>query len=118
MTRCLQGSCPQALYIRVKHGADECGTLEAVFAMLQSQSALPLQVMTEYYDSHVDTLLQITEKMHAHLTAAIVSNDVHFVQKMLPNTVNGTTYAGIRARCTGKLCSLLHQIIMDHHGSF
>ena len=64
---------------------------------------LPVQVLTEYDDSEVDTVLQITERMHAHLTAAIVSNDVHFLQKMLANTVNGTTYAGIRARCTGML---------------
>lgn len=63
---------------------------------------LNLQVLTEYDDSQVDTVLQITEKMHAHLTAAIVSNDALFVQKMLANTVNGTTYAGIRARCTGR----------------
>jgi len=39
--------------------------------------------------------------MEAHLTAAIVSNDALFLQKMLANTVNGTTYAGIRARTTG-----------------
>ena len=45
----------------------------------------------------------MTEQMHAHLTAAIVSNDVQFLQKVLANTVNGTTYAGIRARCTGQL---------------
>ena len=61
-----------------------------------------LQVLTEYDDNQVDTVLQVTEKMHAHLTAAIVSNDALFVQKMLANTVNGTTYAGIRARCTGR----------------
>ena len=64
-----------------------------------------LQVLTEYDDNQVDQVLQVTEKMHAHLTAAIVSNDALFVQKMLANTVNGTTYAGIRARCTGrKIC--------------
>jgi len=39
--------------------------------------------------------------MHAHLTAAVVSNDVLFLQEVLSNTVNGTTYAGIRARTTG-----------------
>ena len=59
-------------------------------------------MLTEYDDSEVDTVLEVTEKMHAHLTAAIVSNDLLFVQKMLANTVNGTTYAGIRARCTGE----------------
>jgi 1-pyrroline-5-carboxylate dehydrogenase len=30
-----------------------------------------------------------------------VSNDVRFVQHILGSTVNGTTYAGIRARTTG-----------------
>ena len=68
----------------------------------ESDSAGMLQVLTEYDDSEVDTVLEVTEKMHAHLTAAIVSNDALFVQKMLANTVNGTTYAGIRARCTGE----------------
>ena len=35
----------------------------------------------------------------------MVSNDVRFVQHILGSTVNGTTYAGIRARTTGALCS-------------
>ena len=65
--------------------------------------ALPLQVLTEYDDSEVDTVLQVTEKMHAHLTAAIVSNDVHFLQKVLANTLNVITYSGIRAISTGTL---------------
>lgn len=62
-----------------------------------------MQVITEYQDSEIEDVLQVTEQMHAHLTAAIVSNDVQFLQKVLANTVNGTTYAGIRARCTGKV---------------
>lgn len=40
--------------------------------------------------------------MDAHLTAAVVSNNIGFVQHVLANTVNGTTYAGIRARTTGE----------------
>ena len=64
-----------------------------------------MQVITQYDDSEVDDVLQVTEKMEAHLTAAIVSNDALFLQKMLANTVNGTTYAGIRARCTGTVNS-------------
>ncbi len=75
-------------------------------------SAIPeivtVQVITEYDDSQVDAVLQVTEKTEAHLTAAIVSNDVQFLQKMLANTVNGTTYAGIRARTTGRQ-STVHQ---------
>jgi len=41
------------------------------------------------------------ERMHHHLTAAVVSNDVIFNQKVLANTINGTTYSGIKARTTG-----------------
>ena len=39
--------------------------------------------------------------MDAHLTAAVVSNDVHFTNRVLSETVNGTTYHGMRARTTG-----------------
>jgi len=39
--------------------------------------------------------------MEAHLTAAVVSKDMQFLQHVLGNTVNGTTYSGIRARTTG-----------------
>jgi 1-pyrroline-5-carboxylate dehydrogenase len=39
--------------------------------------------------------------MSHHLTAAVVSNDAIFQEKILSSTVNGTTYSGIRARTTG-----------------
>lgn len=39
--------------------------------------------------------------MSHHLTAAVVSNDPAFQHKILANSVNGTTYAGRRARTTG-----------------
>ena len=41
------------------------------------------------------------EKIQMNLTAAVVSNDLAFQQKVLGNTVNGTTYTGMRARTTG-----------------
>lgn len=41
------------------------------------------------------------ERMHNHLTAAVVSNDVLFRQRVLAQTINGTTYCGLRARTTG-----------------
>lgn len=41
------------------------------------------------------------EKTNLHLTAGVVSNDPLFLNKVLAHTVNGTTYAGIRARTTG-----------------
>jgi 1-pyrroline-5-carboxylate dehydrogenase len=46
-------------------------------------------------------LLEILESLPHHLTAACVSNDVHFVEKVMGNTLNGTTYHGLRARTTG-----------------
>ena len=38
--------------------------------------------------------------MENHLTAGCVSNDQAFLQQVLGNTVNGTMYAGIRAKTT------------------
>jgi hypothetical protein len=61
------------------------------------------QVVTQYSDRDVAHVLEACERMEAHLTAAVVSNDVRFVQHILGSTVNGTTYAGIRARTTGGL---------------
>ncbi len=61
----------------------------------------PVQVVTEYKDRQLDVVLGCLERMQAHLTAAVVSNDPQFVNYVLGRTVNGTTYAGIRARTTG-----------------
>ncbi|CCI41062.1 unnamed protein product [Albugo candida] len=54
-----------------------------------------------YSDDQLDLVLQFLEKMHARLTAAVVSNDDLFRRKVLARSVNGTIYAGIRARTTG-----------------
>eukprot|EP00271_Cylindrocystis_brebissonii_P004328 TRINITY_DN15974_c0_g1_i1.p1 TRINITY_DN15974_c0_g1~~TRINITY_DN15974_c0_g1_i1.p1 ORF type:complete len:568 (+),score=60.97 TRINITY_DN15974_c0_g1_i1:191-1894(+) len=61
----------------------------------------PFQIVTEYSTEDLPLVLASLEKMHAHLTAAVVSNDIPFLQTVLGSTVNGTTYAGIRARTTG-----------------
>lgn len=61
----------------------------------------PFQVLTSYKDNQVDLVLEACERMSHHLTAAVVSNDVKFRQKVLSNTVKGTTYSGSRARTTG-----------------
>lgn len=61
----------------------------------------PFQVVTEYKDNQLPLVLNALEKMHAHLTAAVVSNDILFLQKVIGNSLNGTTYAGLRARTTG-----------------
>ncbi|MEM7501830.1 MAG: aldehyde dehydrogenase family protein [Pseudomonadota bacterium] len=61
----------------------------------------PFQIVATYGDEDVDTVLDVLEKMSHHLTAAVVSADVHFQQRVLGATVNGTTYCGMRARTTG-----------------
>ncbi|CAI0399342.1 unnamed protein product [Linum tenue] len=61
----------------------------------------PFQVVTEYKESQLSMVLEALERMHAHLTAAVVSNDVLFLQEVIGQSVNGTTYAGLRARTTG-----------------
>ena len=59
----------------------------------------PVQVVTEY--ENVDDVLNICENMENHLTGAVVSNDPKFVNYVIGQTVNGTTYTGIKARTTG-----------------
>jgi len=61
----------------------------------------PVQVITTYDQSNLALVLQVCEHMENHLTAAVVSNDSVFTNHILGATVNGTTYAGIKARTTG-----------------
>lgn len=61
----------------------------------------PFQVVTTFTDDEMCLVLEACERMSNHLTAAVVSNDVEFQTAILANTVNGTTYAGRRARTTG-----------------
>ncbi|XP_062170069.1 probable aldehyde dehydrogenase isoform X2 [Alnus glutinosa] len=61
----------------------------------------PFQIITDYKRDQLPLVLDALERMHAHLTAAVVSNDTLFLQEVIGNTVNGTTYAGLRARTTG-----------------
>jgi len=71
------------------------------FGVVMTEIFGPFQVITSYDDSTLDQVLEACERMSHHLTAAVVSNDVRFREKVLGHTVNGTTYAGIRARTTG-----------------
>ncbi|MBT8088312.1 MAG: aldehyde dehydrogenase family protein [Gammaproteobacteria bacterium] len=61
----------------------------------------PFQVVVRYGDDELDLVLDILERMSHHLTAAVVSADVEFQNRVLASTVNGTTYCGMRARTTG-----------------
>ena len=76
--------------------SDEC------FKLVTREIFGPFQVIVRWSsDSDLDLVLKICERMDNHLTAAVVSKDPKFVHHVLANTVNGTTYAGIRARTTG-----------------
>ncbi|RLN66858.1 hypothetical protein BBJ28_00007751 [Nothophytophthora sp. Chile5] len=71
------------------------------FELVTTEIFGPFQILTEYDDSELPHVLDSLERMNAHLTAAVVSNDPHFTNEVLASTVNGTTYSGIRARTTG-----------------
>ncbi|XP_077233704.1 aldehyde dehydrogenase 12A1 isoform X3 [Tasmannia lanceolata] len=71
------------------------------FELVTKEIFGPLQIITDFKQNQLQMVLDACEKMHAHLTAAVVSNDPLFLQDVLGRTVNGTTYAGIRARTTG-----------------
>lgn len=62
----------------------------------------PFQVITTWKSKDDLKLLpRIFNSMTHHLTAGIVDNDPDFLSYVLGQTINGTTYAGIRARTTG-----------------
>jgi 1-pyrroline-5-carboxylate dehydrogenase len=62
----------------------------------------PVQVVTTWESGDdLKLLLDICNTMKHHLTAGVVDNDPDFLNNVLGQTVNGTTYAGIRARTTG-----------------
>jgi len=60
----------------------------------------PFQIIVEYKEGEIDDVLKVIDTMPNHLTAGIVSNDIQFVNHCLANTINGTQYAGIRAKTT------------------
>ena len=71
------------------------------FEIVTTELFGPFQVVVEYGDDDLDTVLEVLERISHHLTAAIVSANSDFQQKVLGATVNGTTYCGMRARTTG-----------------
>jgi 1-pyrroline-5-carboxylate dehydrogenase len=71
------------------------------FDLVTTELFGPFQVVVEYGDDELSRVLQVLERMSQHLTAAVVSADIGFQNKVLGATVNGTTYCGMRARTTG-----------------
>jgi len=70
------------------------------FATASTELFGPFQVFVTYGEGDVDKVLALLNSLDNHLTAGVVSNDIHFIQNILAQTVNGTTYAGIRAKTT------------------
>lgn len=87
---------PTALFVPI----DEM-LKEKNFELVTKEIFGPFQIVTSYKQDQLDMVLDACERMHAHLTAAVVSNDQLFLQDVLGRSVNGTTYAGMRARTTG-----------------
>eukprot|EP00831_Metopus_contortus_P002779 TRINITY_DN1102_c0_g1_i5.p1 TRINITY_DN1102_c0_g1~~TRINITY_DN1102_c0_g1_i5.p1 ORF type:complete len:570 (+),score=81.22 TRINITY_DN1102_c0_g1_i5:2-1711(+) len=87
---------PSAYLIPLKHFLNP-----EHFPVLTTEVFGPVQVVTEYDDDDIDTVIKILETVPQHLTAAVVSNDPVFNYRILANTVNGTTYYGYKARTTG-----------------
>eukprot|EP00037_Helgoeca_nana_P006033 m.56011 g.56011 ORF g.56011 m.56011 type:complete len:589 (+) comp16929_c0_seq2:2596-4362(+) len=88
---------PTAVFVPLK----EMLASEENFDLVTTEIFGPFQIVTEYTGDQLDLVLESIERMHAHLTAAIVSDDQHFVSSVLAQSVNGTTYVGTRGRTTG-----------------
>ena len=71
------------------------------FDLVTTELFGPFQVVVTYGDDDLPTVLSALERMSQHLTAAVVSADILFQNRVLGATVNGTTYCGMRARTTG-----------------
>jgi 1-pyrroline-5-carboxylate dehydrogenase len=93
---CYGAVAPTAVYVPLEEMMKEEN-----FESCVTELFAPFQVITYFNDDTVDVVLSALEGMSHHLTAAVVSNDLPFQHKVLANTVNGTTYAGLRARTTG-----------------
>jgi 1-pyrroline-5-carboxylate dehydrogenase len=87
---------PTAIFVPLK-----AFSTKKYYDLITTELFGPFQIVTEYNDNNVDIVLNILESFNAHLTAGVVSNDFKFLNKILGSTVNGVTYAGIRARTTG-----------------
>ena len=87
---------PTAVYVPIKHF-----TTKKKLQLLLTEVFGPFQIITDYKLNQLSKVLKTLEEMENHLTAAVVSNDSDFLQEVLSLTVNGTTYAGRRARTTG-----------------
>lgn len=87
---------PTAVFVPLKHFKTQKKR-----KLLTTELFGPFQIVTEYTNAQESTVLDILESVPHHLTAAVVSNDALFSDRILGQSVNGTTYQGMRARTTG-----------------
>ncbi len=92
--KCYGAIEPTAVFVPLRE-------IEKHFELVTTEVFGPVQVVTEWVDSQLPIILNLCERMENHLTAAVVSDDAVFINEVLGATVNGTTYAGMRARTTG-----------------
>jgi 1-pyrroline-5-carboxylate dehydrogenase len=85
---------PTAVQVSVK-------TFLENFELCATELFGPFQVIVPYKSDQLKDVLRILNKMKHNLTAGVVSNDPLFLDHVLGQTINGTTYAGLRARTTG-----------------
>jgi 1-pyrroline-5-carboxylate dehydrogenase len=70
------------------------------FDLVTTELFGPFQIVVRYGDQDLPAVLDALERISHHLTAAVVSADVEFQNRVLSATVNGTSYVGMRARTT------------------
>lgn len=87
---------PTAIFVPLKAFASK-----KLFDVLSTELFGPFQIVTEYNDSNLNLVLDALDSLDQQLTAGVVSNDKNFLHKVLSQSCNGVTYAGIRARTTG-----------------
>lgn len=86
---------PTAMFVPI----EEMLASQENFDLVNTEIFGPFQIITEY--SELPPVLEAIERMEQHLTAAVVSSNKHFINSVLSQSVNGTTYVGMRGRTTG-----------------
>ena len=71
------------------------------FELVTKEIFGPFQIIVEYKDADVPKVLEVIKNINHKLTAAIVSDNITFINQIVGASSNGTTYAGFRARTTG-----------------
>jgi len=84
------------------------------FELLTTELFGPFQVVVSYGDDELPAVLELLERMSHHLTAAVVSDDTVFQNKVLGSTVNGTSFCGMRAGAITATWSGHREIVSDN----